>query len=802
VNKNLFFLSVIFLYALLNAQTPAVPSAMPRDMETDSLSAPPREPDTISYKASVINYNAQNKMLYLNGEAQLEYQSIVLMADTIRYNTETNILEAVGSPILKDDDEEIISEWMAYNVKTRWGKARFGTTEMEKSVYNGRTIRKTEEDILLVSDGDFTTCTNGDSAHYYFYGKRMKIITNDKVIARPVVMNIAEVPVATLPYFVFPLKTGRRSGILQPGYGGSEYGDAGRGSRYVDNLGYYFAPNDYYDIAAKAKITEFRNVQMRGDLNYALRYWLNGSLNGSFYLTDDDLSIRQRWDLNYWHDQKLTPDGSLMLKGKGSLMGDKEYQEKTSDSLEQIINKKMNAHLTLKKVWKNGMSLSLTGSQNRDLITDRIEETIPGLSFQLGQKLLIKPPSTTSTDTSLEGSEKENDPKWYHSIYYNYHNTALQKRVTDSGFVIQHKGAEHHASIRSPQKLFRWYTVSPFFNYDEYWFDSKLDTTIHLFSAIDTATGDTVDLQDVEGDTASGFYRRGNFKTGVSINTNLYGIFPIPIGRFVGIRHTLTPSMKYTFSPEQTNGWRYAHVGIGNASDQVEQQSIHFSLDNLFQGKLKEDKKKNKRERKFTLINTNLGTGYNFVAPKQRMEDLTLNASTNLLNKLRLNYNSTYSFYDEKDEWRTPYFVKQRINTSTGFNLNGKWWTGELDRDTTEKDERFPAETWNLNISHSYTYSFAKDLSGKQTRSKSYSLGGNAKVNFTRTWSLNYSARYDFTTNQLASQRLNFYKDLHCWKMIFNWTPTGPTSGYYFRIDIKEIPDIKIEKQDHNTTGY
>ena len=48
----------------------------------------------------------------------------------------------------------------------------------------------------------------------------MKIINQDKVIARPIVLYISRIPIIALPFGIFPHKSGgRHSGWIMPGYG-------------------------------------------------------------------------------------------------------------------------------------------------------------------------------------------------------------------------------------------------------------------------------------------------------------------------------------------------------------------------------------------------------------------------------------------------------------------------------------------------------------------------------------------------------------------------------------------------------
>ena len=69
----------------------------------------------------------------------------------------------------------------------------------------------------------------------------MKIQLGDKVVAKPIVMKIGEVPIFALPFYYKSLVSGRRSGILFPSF---EFGFSSREGRYIRDFGYYWATND------------------------------------------------------------------------------------------------------------------------------------------------------------------------------------------------------------------------------------------------------------------------------------------------------------------------------------------------------------------------------------------------------------------------------------------------------------------------------------------------------------------------------------------------------------------------------
>lgn len=95
-------------------------------------------------------------------------------------------------------------------------------------------------------------------------------------------------------------------------------------------------------------------------------------------------------------------------------------------------------------------------------------------------------------------------------------------------------------------------------------------------------------------------------------------------------------------------------------------------------------------------------------------------------------------------------------------------------------------QTWSLDISHR----FSKTRGGSENHWVSASL----RLPLTRHLLLNYLNRYDFAEKKITEQTFELYRDMHCWEGRFTWIVSGYRQGYYFRINIKALPEIKIEK--------
>ncbi|MCK4385318.1 MAG: hypothetical protein KAW52_03555, partial [candidate division Zixibacteria bacterium] len=95
-------------------------------------------------------------------------------------------------------------------------------------------------------------------------------------------------------------------------------------------------------------------------------------------------------------------------------------------------------------------------------------------------------------------------------------------------------------------------------------------------------------------------------------------------------------------------------------------------------------------------------------------------------------------------------------------------------------------QRWSVNISHR----FSKSREGNKNHWASTSL----RLPLTKHWLLNYLNRYDFAEKKITEQTFELYRDMHCWEGRFTWIVSGYREGYYFRINIKALPEIKIEK--------
>tara|TARA_B110000196_G_scaffold101072_1_gene87824 strand:+ start:23 stop:3553 length:3531 start_codon:yes stop_codon:yes gene_type:complete len=718
-------------------------------------------PDTISnnfeypliYSAEKIDYHLKTEESELIGNAKAHHENTDLEAGYIKVNWPTKILNAhprnaadstykiIKPTIIEKGRDPMVGNEMIYNLETKRGKIIYGKTKSDDGYYKGKEIRNESDEIIYIKNSIFTTC-DLDTPHFHFESSKMKIIQNDVVIAKPIVLKIAEIPVAGIPLAIFPHQGGRRhSGWIMPAYGESR----SRG-QYIDGLGYYWAPNDYWD----SKFTLSFGDQQGAVLNIKNQYRMRYKFSGSFYIrnqqflsgSEDIISLKENRNSNFmfrWnHAQVLKNNQTFNANTTYSSNGN--YNRKYGLDIAQRMDQKATSNVTYTKRWsKSKNSISLNLFSNQDLLIDKktdntsnyfitptqagsqlniINRTLPKISFRHGQSNLIPTKNDQkqwyNNITWNYGFNFTNkDRKYYESVSVDSLNNFDWKRDTNGDLidtVFTDNGWTHTASINAPTKLFKYITVNPSVNLRSSWVNRTFD------KVWDDSTNN---FQNIE---KNGFATRTTGSFSVNANTKLYGVFVMPFGPLKVIRHVASPSIGFSWTPDfskplfgnqlgyietytNPNGNEIVHDRfsgtMAGSTPNSEQKNINFSLNNIFQAKTIKDEE----EKKIDLFSWRMSSSYNFAADKYKLANLRSSVRSKLFGKLNLDLSMTHDFYGYNEETGarvTKYnlnkggIVSPRLTNarlSTGFRLNGNRWqkndkkgSNDIDSSNTNND--------------------------------------------------------------------------------------------------------------------
>lgn len=754
--------------------------------------------EIVSYDGKRIEFVVPRNQIVLDGAAHLTYREMELNAKRVEFDSEKQTLVAQGQPQILDRGDKVDGHLMTYDLGTRTGTIYQAQTAYEKGLYRGERIRKASDNELDVLHGSYSTC-DLDDPHYHFSARWMKIYLKDKLVAKPVVFYLKNIPVLALPFYVFPIKPGRHSGFLLPNF---EFGFNNKAGQFIRNAGYYWAPNDYMDLTMAGDYYQSQpSWTIHADGNYKLLYAFDGNFNGQF--KRDEAAKTTDYILDANHSQELSPRTRLIAAGNFTSSSAYLQNPVNNVSLDRQLNRflKSNVSISHSAEWA---SISGVVDRIQDLDAEPTLVAQPGTSigqFASLPSLTVSAPSlaisfptrTLGSYSFFKGTRAETAlASTYFSASAQYlslttnrafvtgferdsignfvRNFTQQQRSTRRGF-------ESNASISDARRLFGWLTFSPgiFANAAVFDFDEQ------GHKVVPAAT----------------------WSSQAGLSSTFYGTFKPKLPHVAGIRHIVAPSVGMSYSPDfkslqfrdssgvlrnRFNGFG----GIGVSS--FKSAFLSFALDQRFQVKLKDGDKITRLD---NLLSWTTSGSYDFLWREhnpRRGHGLSTLGSAVVLQPPGVVSASLSAAVD-------PYNGRplQNLGYNVGFNLassGAKKQPAQLAVDQSGRKPDIVADddfrdTWRLSLAYSYSggYSFGPHWNAQKTANavSSYQLSPN--------WQISWSAAYDVTKSQLLSQHYTVTRILHCWEATFtrSFTPGG-VAEYYFRLGVRDQREIYYER--------
>ncbi|MDP6456836.1 MAG: putative LPS assembly protein LptD [Candidatus Marinimicrobia bacterium] len=855
------------------------------DESADDVDAP------IIYRADTIRYSIPDQRTHLYHGAQIDYKDTRLNSGFVNVTWKDNLLRALPAPhgnqtftandmptFKETGREPMIGESLIYNLSSGRGRVKHGRTKMEDGYYRGEEIQNQTKDTFFVSKSIYTTCDLDSNPHFHFESRQMKMIMDDKVIAKPIILYLGGIPLFGLPFGVFPDQGGKRhSGWIMP-----SYGENSRQGQYLKGLGYFWAVNEFMNSQFSLDFYDRQGIVFHNTNRYFRRYAFSGGFNFRYNRTVATPEIAHifnkpgavRWSASWNHSQRMRKNQSFNVSAQ--YYNDSQFNRRLGINRDTRLNQKAISNATYSKRWpEHNISISTNLSETRNLMAKA--KTHPttaqdSLYFQLPTTAGARVVETTTAFPTFKFRKGQSQlfggtRKGGTTFHWSY-NSALKNRGTgfyeseamidtlddatiDTSFVWGTRQTDfnnswvHNVSLSGSGRLFKVLSLRPSFALKEEWI-----TKYHDAEAADTL-GNPIHKQAVQG-----FRARHTGTFSVNTNTKLYGLFPIRIGPLKALRHTITPSVGFSFRPDYSkpifgydpgyfktltdeNGKEYSfdyfHGSQIGATSKQEQRSLNISVKNLFQAKVRSGDEERKID---NLLTWNMRTSYNFAADEFRLSKLRSSIRAGWLRKLNLDFSMAHDFYDvdyhdgnatRVDRIRTsehgiPLPRLTEMNAATGFKLSGKRIgfagretqadTAAVDTLTQEADltsggvsrldrtavrGQSGRNLWNLRVSLRYSARRNDPLNPKNNLWMNTSLG----IQLTEAWRIQYSARFDLLERDLVSHDFQVYRDLHCWELNFNWTPSGFGRGFYMRINVKSptLRDLKLESRGGRWLG-
>lgn len=747
--------------------------------------------EVVHYDAPRIEYIVPKDQIVLDQRSHLIYKEMELHAKRVEFDSEKQTLVATGSPRLVDRGEEVSGHLMSYDMETRTGNIYQAVTSYEKGLYHGERIRKVGDNQLEVTEGSYSTCEN-DPPHYRFSSHRMKVYLKDKLVAKPVVFYVKDVPLLALPFYLFPIKPGRHSGLLLPQI---EFGLNTLTGQFIRNAGYYWAPSDYFDLTVSGDYYQADpSWLVRGDLNYKVLYELDGRMAGSFARSEADQD--ERWDLTAHHQHELGTQTRLVALA--AFVSSRDYRREGGfgNSLASRLDRFLTSSLSLSH-YTGWATLNMVVDRREDLDADQtlndnpfpgkvaalpnLVESTPSLSIALPTRTLGTLPLLRGTPLARPLS----------TMYFSLNSRALRYHertgFLDDSLDVQQRNLTRwavatNAALSDSRRLFGWLNLSPALNVSNVVWD-----------------------EDVLGNTVVPATTWG---ASLSTSTTFYGTFRPQIGPLIGLRHVVFPNASVSYSPDfenltylDANGNRqprfdsFGSIGISG----FKSAQMRFALAQRLQAKVK---KGDAVETMDNLMSLDISGSYNFLwreQPSLRHGLSTLNSSLRLQppgTTFGGDLSWTTDVYSQRPIRAASWNVWMNLRGSTS-GRRGAMEGGELPLDTRDRDDVIFSDPWNLSLA----FSSSGGYQGGNNWVTNRTLNGAAHYELTRAWKLGYRASFDATRHEVLSQHFTLVRDLHCWEASFtrSFAPGGEAE-YYFKLGIKEQKEIYIERGTRETS--
>lgn len=815
----------LFLFLLTGAFNKSIADTIPPAPDSSQIQNNFFDDEIKQFAEDSLKLSIDGKKAFLYGNAKIEYQKTTITASYIEIDWDKNTIYAsfttdsakskIGIPVFTEENESFKAEEMTYNFKTKKCSVKKITTKEGEGYILGKTVKKVSDDVFYLHKGDYTTC-DAEKPHFSIRANKIKIIPGKKIITGPAYLTFFRIPTPLIfPFGYFPNNDKKSSGLIIP-----SYGESANMGFFLKDGGYYLTVSEKMDLSLKSDIYTQGSWNLKSLLRYNNRYKYSGNLNLSYgnmknsYVGFPDYSEKKDFNIKWSHKQDQKANPSLTFSANVEA-GSSTYHRNNSYDDNEYLKNTMSSNINLSKSWTDGffnnLNLSLRHSQNTS--NKNISLTLPDVSLNSKRVYPLK----------LIGNSAKT--QWYDKISIQYGmNTKNTISTTDSLLFTKNSlskfrnGMTHNIPISSSIKVLKYFTLTPSFNLTERWYLNRIEKTWN--SNDSTLTTDTI----------SKFTRAHDYNLSTGLNTKIYGLVEFKKSKIAGIRHVMSPNISFTYNPDfsdekydyyktvqinengETQNYSIMENGIYGSPSNRESGTINFSLGNILDMKIRNNKDTVETFKKIKLIESlGISSSYNIFSDSLNFSNIRLNARTRLLNILDITFSSDYDPYVTNTD-RTNRINQFELSTnkrlarlksfttSIGLSINDKSFSADKDENKDEKKEEdenrdFYAIPWDLSANYSLTYDKGHNIAAFADTTQSLTFSGNLKI--TKNWKIGFRSGYDFDEKELTYSSVDIYRDLHCWEMLFHWIPLGYHQSYTLTIRVKAaaLRDLKYEKK-------
>lgn len=778
----------------------------------------------------------------LYGEAKVEYDGISLTADYIEMDIEHRTVMAtytldsdsnrIGIPIFSDGAEEVKAAKLKYNFDTKKAYIQELRTKQEENYLHMERAKRQSNGELHFVEGKFTTC-DLDEPHFHFQLSKAVLVPDKRIVSGPLNLWIAGVPTPLgLPFIFLPTKEREQTGIIFPQFA---FQNANLGMGFQD-LGYYFpiTASDKIQTSVYASAYTSGTFGLKNYTEYNDRYKYNGSVELSFIQINrpfpDDSSLQNNSVVKWQHRQKNNANPYWNFSSDVNFQSSNDPTLSTKTDNPDFLKSTLNSSINVTRKFPTKpitMGVKMALKQNKS--SKNIDVDLPVYTLNVNRffpfKFLRRNPI---------GGEK-----FYEKIGVTYNLEARNNTVFGDSLLKTRDYTNMAANLRNGVKnslkvttaiplLNSRFTLTPSINYNSRFNLQGIEREYDF-------AGDSI--IETQNNSLGGYSQDLSFTS--SLTTSLYSYY-----RFIGknkmkMRHVLTPSFNFSYTPDLSSTVNKTYVT--NTQDTIvlnyspyqnsiyregfsrETALINYSFNNAFEFKKRVTNDTLDEDVKFRVIEALSFSGnYDFLKDSLNWSPIKANLRIKPLKFVSIVSSASFSLYaiDEIGQQLSTFAYREGQSLSNltqsdlalTFTLASKEslskieetkfseansWNADYEYYRLHPEEILNYEIpWKVNLSYNF-YSRLNTDSAKFVNNRfnqAHTVNLVADFNLTKRWKVGVNANYDISNKTLQRTVLSLNRDMHCWVLAFKWIPTGTGQSFTLTFNAKSnlFKDAKL----------
>ncbi|MFQ5597936.1 MAG: LPS-assembly protein LptD [Nitrospiria bacterium] len=343
--------------------------------------------DQLQYFKGTDTYLATGSVSIRQGPKQVD-------ADSLRLKGKTGRVDAFGNVHFFDGENAIEANRITFNIDSELGVLYQGKLFLKKDNYHieGEKIVRSAIDHYELESGSFTACDCQTSPAWRFRAEALSVTTDEYLFGRNVVFYLKDIPVFYIPYFIYPVKRERQTGLLVPHIG------------YSTRYGLRYRQDFFWAISGNQDATI--SFDLRGDtgngggLEYRYVWSKNthGQLNTSYFR--DQENALDRWELRYSHEQRF----SKRVSGKLDMVyiNENDHFQNLSDQTADRALQNIESNLFL--TYEGQSSFAYLLARYTQALTSPSNDDTPQRLPEIGYNVIEYRPGKTPFHLNLDSS--------------------------------------------------------------------------------------------------------------------------------------------------------------------------------------------------------------------------------------------------------------------------------------------------------------------------------------------------------------------------------------------------------------